>query len=107
MVDCARARSNGRTICACTVESHKIRDPGSVFFAPTNPGSLTERGAEVLRLISAGKTNLEIEDALVIPAGTSRRHVANIYEKIGAANRVEAASTPASTGCSSKAYCQC
>ena len=45
---------------------------------------------EVLRLIAVGKTNLEIAEELVIAEGTARRHVANIYEKIGAANRVEA-----------------
>ena len=44
------------------------------------------------QLIAAGKTNLEIADALVIAEGTARWHVANIYEKIGAANRVGAAS---------------
>ena len=45
---------------------------------------------EVLRLIAVGKTNLEIADELVIAEGTARRHVASIYEKIGAANRAEA-----------------
>ena len=35
---------------------------------------------------------MEIADELIIAEGTARRHVANIYEKIGAANRVEAAS---------------
>ena len=58
--------------------------------APAYPSSLTEREVEVLRLISAGKTNLEIAEVLVIAEGTARRHVANIYEKIGAVNRVEA-----------------
>ena len=46
---------------------------------------------EVPRLIAAGKTNLEIAEELVIAEGTARRHVSNIYEKVGAANRVEAA----------------
>ena len=59
--------------------------------APAYPGGLTEREVEVLRLIAVGKTNLEIAEELVIAEGTARRHVANIYEKIGAANRVEAA----------------
>ena len=40
---------------------------------------------------ATGRTNLEIAQELVIAEGTARRHVANIYEKIGAANRVEAA----------------
>ena len=58
--------------------------------APAYPAGLTEREVEVLRLVAAGKTNLEIAEELVIAEGTARRHVANIYEKIGAANRVEA-----------------
>ena len=60
--------------------------------APAYPDGLTQREVEVLRLIAEGKTNLEIAEELVIAEGTARRHVANIYEKIGAANRVEAAS---------------
>ena len=58
--------------------------------ASAYPDGLTEREVEVLRLIAAGKTNLEIAEELVIAEGTARRHVANIYEKIGAANRAEA-----------------
>ena len=58
--------------------------------APAYPDRLTDREVEVLRLIAAGKTNLEISEQLVIAEGTARRHVANIYEKIGAANRAEA-----------------
>ncbi len=66
--------------------------------APTYPGGLTEREVEVLRLIAVGMTNLEIAETLFIAEGTARRHVANIYEKIGAANRVEAASYAAREG---------
>ena len=58
---------------------------------PVYPGGLTEREVEVLRLIAIGKTNVEIAEELVIAEGTARRHVANIYEKIGSANRAEAA----------------
>ena len=59
--------------------------------APAYPDGLTQREVEVLRLIAGGKTNLDIAEELVIAEGTARRHVANIYEKIGATNRVEAA----------------
>ena len=58
--------------------------------APAHPDGLTGREVEVLLLIAAGKTNLEIAEMLFIAEGTARRHVANIYEKIGAANRAEA-----------------
>jgi len=69
--------------------------------APVYPDGLTEREVEVLRLVAAGKTNLEISEELVIAEGTARRHVANIYEKIGAANRVEAAAYASRQGLSS------
>ena len=58
--------------------------------APTYPDGLTQREVEVLRLIAAGKSNREIAEELVITLNTVFRHVSNIYEKIGAANRAEA-----------------
>ncbi|MCH7712679.1 MAG: hypothetical protein IIC99_03545, partial [Chloroflexi bacterium] len=58
---------------------------------PAYPDGLSQREVEVLRLIARGKTNLEISEELVIAEGTARRHVANIYEKIGAGNRADAA----------------
>ena len=58
--------------------------------APAYPDGLSQREVEVLRLVASGKTNLEIAGELVIAEGTARRHVANIYEKIGASNRTEA-----------------
>ena len=57
---------------------------------PAYPDGLTQREVEVMRLIASGKTNIEIAEELVIAEGTARRHVANIYEKNGAANRAEA-----------------
>jgi DNA-binding CsgD family transcriptional regulator len=57
-----------------------------------SPGGLSAREAEVLRLVAAGKSNQQIADELVISLNTVVRHVSNIFNKIGAANRVEAAS---------------
>ena len=54
-------------------------------------GGLSARQAQVLVLIAEGKTNGEIADALVISLRTVERHVAELYAKIGARNRVEAA----------------
>ena len=54
-------------------------------------GRLSPREAEVLRLISGGKTNREIAAELVISTNTVARHVSNIFDKVGAANRTEAA----------------
>jgi DNA-binding CsgD family transcriptional regulator/tetratricopeptide (TPR) repeat protein len=56
-----------------------------------NPFDLTARESEVLRLVAAGWTNLQIADALVITRKTASVHVSNVMGKLGAANRGEAA----------------
>ena len=57
---------------------------------PAYPDDLTEREVEVLRLIAQGNSNREVGNELFIAEGTVRRHVSNIYEKIGATNRADA-----------------
>ena len=59
---------------------------------PDYPSGLSLREVEVLRLLALGKSNREIGDELVITEGTVRRHVSNVYQKIGASNRSEATS---------------
>jgi len=58
---------------------------------PQRNDTLSSRELEVLRLIVAGKSNQQIADELVISPNTVGRHVSNIFDKIGAANRAEAA----------------
>jgi DNA-binding CsgD family transcriptional regulator len=52
---------------------------------------LSERELEVLALLASGKTNAEIARDLFVALGTVKSHVNNIYRKLGAANRAEAA----------------
>ena len=66
--------------------------------AEAYPNSLTQREVEVLGLVAAGRSNADIAEELVISPNTVVRHVSNIYDKIGAANRVEAASYAAQHG---------
>jgi ATP/maltotriose-dependent transcriptional regulator MalT len=54
------------------------------------PSNLTERQWEVLQLLAQGKTNREIAQTLVLSDRTVQRHIADIYDKIGARNRSEA-----------------
>jgi DNA-binding NarL/FixJ family response regulator len=51
------------------------------------PGSLTAREVEVLRLVARGQTNREIASALVISEKTVARHVSNLFAKLGVSNR--------------------
>lgn len=50
---------------------------------------LSERELEVLRLIAAGLTNREIAEQLVIAHGTAKRHISNIYGKLGVGSRTQ------------------
>jgi DNA-binding CsgD family transcriptional regulator/pimeloyl-ACP methyl ester carboxylesterase len=51
---------------------------------------LSHREVEVLRLVALGKSNQEIADELVISRNTVRRHVSNVFDKTGVANRAQA-----------------
>lgn len=51
------------------------------------PAGLTEREAEVLRLIAAGLTNKEIANRLFLSVKTVSRHLSNIFTKIGVTTR--------------------
>jgi DNA-binding CsgD family transcriptional regulator len=54
------------------------------------PGGLTEREAQVLRLVAAGNTNREIAAVLVLSDKTVARHLANIFAKLGLSSRTAA-----------------
>lgn len=53
--------------------------------------NLSEREVEVLRLVAAGSTNLEISDILCISPHTVKSHVVHILNKLGVKDRTEAA----------------
>jgi LuxR family transcriptional regulator, maltose regulon positive regulatory protein len=53
--------------------------------------TLSEREIEVLRLLAAGRSNREIAAGLVLALGTVKKHVNNIFGKLGVSNRTEAA----------------
>ena len=52
---------------------------------------LTAREIEVGHWLSCGKTNREIAQELHLGDGTVRNYVSNILDKLGVANRAEAA----------------
>ena len=58
-------------------------------FKPGN--DLSEREREVLALIVQGLSNEEIAEKLVISPATARHHVSACLQKLGAANRAQAA----------------
>ena len=57
----------------------------------TLPGGLTEREAEVLRLVAQGRTNSDIASVLVLSPKTVERHLSNIFLKLEVSSRTAAA----------------
>lgn len=63
-----------------------------------NPAGLTQREAEVLRLLMAGLRNAEIADRLYLTPKTVSHHLSAIYAKLGVTNRAEATALAAKHG---------
>jgi LuxR family maltose regulon positive regulatory protein len=57
---------------------------------PAEGPALTRREREILQLLSMGLSNQEMADKLVIAEGTLKRHIANLYHKLGVHNRTQA-----------------
>lgn len=68
----------------------RLRSTVAVATTPPPP-SLTARELEILRLIATGMENQEIAARLVISPSTAKNHVANVLDKLGLENRVQAA----------------
>jgi LuxR family maltose regulon positive regulatory protein len=52
---------------------------------------LTDRELQVLRLVAAGSSNQQIARELFVALDTVKKHVTHVLDKLGAANRTEAA----------------
>ena len=59
---------------------------------------LSERELEILRRIAAGYSNQEIAQDLVIAVSTVKKHVNNIYGKLGVGSRTRAVATARELG---------
>ena len=65
--------------------------PANAGTRPSNPGGLTRREVDVLRLAARGHTTREIADRLYISPKTADHHIQHIYGKIGVSTRAAAA----------------
>ena len=83
------------------IETEYVTALLSVFEKTTGPTQpphklltepLTAREVEVLNLIKAGCSNQDIADRLVISMPTVKRHISNIYTKLGVKSRTQAVS---------------
>ena len=72
------------------VAPEKVTQSAVVSRGKVLPGAnLSLREIDVLRLIAAGLSNQQIAAQLMLSVHTVRRHVSNILDKTGSANRTE------------------
>lgn len=65
------------------------KDPETVFALLVREYEITRREFEIISLISSGKTNQEISDALFIGLQTVKDHNSRIFKKLRVNNRVQ------------------
>jgi two-component system, NarL family, nitrate/nitrite response regulator NarL len=66
--------------------------------AARNPFGLTPREREVLTLVAAGYPNKEIARTCAVSEETVKHHLTRMFDKVGAANRLELAKVAAQIG---------
>ena len=81
------------------LRAHGVAAPrGPRTATRANPGELTVRELEVLRLVAAGKRNAQVADALVLSPRTVDHHVSAILRKLDVKSRGEAAAAASRLG---------
>ena len=79
-------------------ESIYPADEPNVPFGKITRADLTDREIEILRELTASRTNEEIAESLVISVNTVKRRIQNIMEKTGFESRLELAMNAKSIG---------
>jgi DNA-binding CsgD family transcriptional regulator len=75
---------------------HRLADPSLETLAAT--ALLSAREGEILRLVASGMTNREIAACLFVAPGTVRKHLDNIYAKLGVRSRAQAVAVTVAHG---------
>ncbi len=88
----AAAWSQGRSMTPQQALAAKGQKPApspttTVSPPPTYPAGLTAREVEVLRLLAAGLTDLQIAEKLILSPRTVHTHISSIYSKLGVTSR--------------------
>jgi DNA-binding NarL/FixJ family response regulator len=93
LAEAVRDAARGKTVLAPSVADRLVRfvrQPASV--------ALSTREVEVLGLVSTGKTNAEVGQALHISEATVKTHLLRAFNKLGVSDRTAAVTTAMSLG---------
>lgn len=91
LIDAVRLVKSGDALLAPSI-TRRLVERYAARPVRARPGldSLTDREADVLRLMARGLGNQEIAERLFVSEATVKTHVAHVLDKLGVANRVQA-----------------
>jgi DNA-binding NarL/FixJ family response regulator len=93
LVEAIRVLAGGDALLAPAVTRRVIARFGGEPRTTADPqaiAGLTDREAEVLRLVAAGLSNAEIAERIFVGEATVKTHVSNVLLKLGVRDRVQA-----------------
>lgn len=89
VIEAIRQVAQGRLVFPRAAQRWLLNQPQSV--QTSSKIELSPRETEVLAFVAQGLTNPQIAEKLTVSENTVRFHLKNIFEKLGVANRTEAA----------------
>jgi DNA-binding NarL/FixJ family response regulator len=101
IVNAVRNASAGGSTLSPTIAGavvRRVREHSSNVEQPEALLALSDREAEILRLVAQGRDNTEIAQELYLSPSTVKNHVSSILEKLGVDSRVQAAVRAARAG---------
>ena len=91
VIESIRMVMSGQSVLSASVSETVVRGYlAHVAHPEPLPDEITEREAEVLRLLAEGATDTDISEHLKLAPTTVRFHLTNLYGKLGVQSRAEA-----------------
>lgn len=88
--DAIKKVHRGETAFPSRITSIMVKELNKPQQPETKCATLTEREADILKLVAAGHSNQEIADRLFLSVWTVRTYVTGILDKLGVENRTQA-----------------